>query len=195
MTNKTETLTNEEIKTFANALFANVETFENVKLDNGRFRIFAITKSGERLLLKNEGTKPAKLVQVYDFEINGNSKVKYAPGSFCTFAQSIPSHYRDAHIKTLTPAPVKEAPTASEVEEVIEAETKVELNQVQKKLVEDLVLTARLAEIKFKEKNYSISALWAKDALGTAKKLGLTEIDSLETTLSCAESLAKYEEK
>ncbi|CAH9011767.1 hypothetical protein VP121E341_P0021 [Vibrio phage 121E34-1] len=63
----------------------------------GGFRVEIEIKGGDRVVIKKKSTRAPKMVQLFDFWINGNSSG--GAGAYFTFAQSVDSSYKENHLK------------------------------------------------------------------------------------------------
>ncbi len=63
----------------------------------GGFRIEIELNDGERIVIKKKSTRAAKMVQLFDFHVNGNSHG--GPSAYFTFAKSVDSYYKQQHLK------------------------------------------------------------------------------------------------
>jgi len=80
------------------ATIATITSVEAVELKNGKFQIDAVFANGDRETLKAKSNKKPAMVQAFTFEINGNYRGE-GIGHYFAFSKTVPSYYKDAHIK------------------------------------------------------------------------------------------------
>jgi len=80
------------------AAIATITSVEAVELKNGKFQIDAIFANGDREILKAKSNKKPAMIQAFTFGINGNYKGE-GIGHYFAFSKTVPSHYKDEHIK------------------------------------------------------------------------------------------------
>ena len=83
------------------AVIGTIEVIEAIKLKNGKFQIDAVFSNGERETIRKQSNKKPSVVQAYTFPANGNHRGEVEDiGRNFTFSKSVPSYYKDAHIKS-----------------------------------------------------------------------------------------------
>tara|TARA_R110000751_G_scaffold191_2_gene998 strand:+ start:466 stop:741 length:276 start_codon:yes stop_codon:yes gene_type:complete len=75
----------------------NVDAVEAVAIKGG-FRVDAVMKSGERVVLKNKSTRKPAMVQMHSRDVNGNCPKGL--GIFFTFAKTVDSFNKDSWLKS-----------------------------------------------------------------------------------------------
>ncbi len=63
----------------------------------GGFRVEVELKDGERVVIKQKSSRAPKMVQLFDFHVNGNSHG--GSSAYFTFAKSVDSYYKTNHLK------------------------------------------------------------------------------------------------